>query len=92
MDDRKLRLGLSERPILPLTLALQDDIEWAAHADEQDAEGCPPPGEIVHPGLLEEDMVDDDIQPGRRSSRYSCVHARDKSVAKRRRLDRERAV
>jgi hypothetical protein len=35
MNDGELRLGLSERPILSFELALEDNLEWAAHADEK---------------------------------------------------------
>jgi hypothetical protein len=64
VNDGELRLRLSERPILSFELTLEDNVERAAHADEEHGEIRPESSAFVEPRLLQEDMVDDDIQPG----------------------------
>ena len=82
VNDAELCLGLSECSISSLQLAPLHDIEWAAHADEQDIERCPHPGEIVHPSLLEKDVVDDDVEPRVRDGRRGTMHGVDELMAK----------
>jgi hypothetical protein len=57
VDDGMLRGGLTDRPVAPLALALLDDLERAADADEADLMAGPQPDPLVEPAALEEDVA-----------------------------------
>src|SRR5580765_4025691 len=63
VDDIELRLGLADRPVLAASLALEDDVERTADSDEEHVEARPEAAHLGHPSGLEDDVVDDDIQP-----------------------------
>jgi hypothetical protein len=54
---------LADRPILPRPLALEDDVERTADSDEEHVETRPEAAHLGHPSGLEDDVVDNDIQP-----------------------------